>query len=784
MISASSAFAEQINSDVRSFSARFLYSGEEIGGDIKELTVNKGTGCDSAFTVGSLYSSYITATIVGCTMALQDKELELQFGVWLPDETIEYVTVGLYTVSEVATSAYSTTLTGIGRLSAKCGGAYKPNGVFPKAVSAVLADVTDMTGCSIDASAFPAENLEETVQKSMDGLLCREVLMYVAGLLGGFVTESNTGGIIIRPFSNTANATVDADRTTELYTFNDYDYMVSGVTVIVTEDSEDDNGNTVSGVSYSYGTPNLVLSNPYITQSLFNLMAPRVTGYAYRPGSIPITMGDIRLEADDVLTVTDLAGVSYTVPCLGIVHTYDGGLKTTVTAPGIGESQSAASFSGALQKAVEKTQAELVLAESLIAQKASITALNAVQATVQDLAANKADVADLSAANASIQNLEATKADVTDLQAANVEITNLNAADAALQTAVINKADIADLNATNANVGTLEADVANINNVLAGNVGTGDLQAIHITSDNVVIDDATITDAMIADLSAGKLTAGTIYTSLIKIASDQDENLLIDGSTIQIKDANGIVRVQIGKDAAGDYSYYLWDADGNLMWNPTGVTEAGLNAGIIKDIAIADDANINQSKIDMASVAERLNEDGSITVDSSHVTIDNTTLDVAYTTLANKVTEHGEATTTLQTELEVVQGQIESKIWQTDITEITDPLGQRTATLEDNYSTVNQTMAGIRTEVGAVKTKVDNLEIGSRNYIRNSETMIYDNYSFVSRGNDTTAYVGSAVVGTSTASGVVITAAQLNEIESNNATASTAIDSVKTTIGI
>lgn len=179
---------EQINSDVRSFSARFLYNGEEIGGDIKELTVNKGTGCDSAFTVGSLYSSYIAATIDGCTIALQDKELELQFGVWLSDETIEYVTVGLYTVSEVATSAYSTTLTGIGRLSAKCGGAYKPNGVFPKAVSTVLGEVADITGCNIDVSAFPAENLAETVQKSMDGLLCREALMYVAGLLGGFVT--------------------------------------------------------------------------------------------------------------------------------------------------------------------------------------------------------------------------------------------------------------------------------------------------------------------------------------------------------------------------------------------------------------------------------------------------------------------------------------------------------------------------------------------------------------------------------------------------------------------
>lgn len=79
---------------------------------------------------------------------------------------------------------------------------------------------------------------------------------------------------------------------------------------------------------------------------------------------------------------------------------------------------------------------------------------------------------------------------------------------------------------------------------------------------------------------------------------------------------------------------------------------------------------------------------------------------------------------------------------------------------------------------------VDNLDIGSRNYIRNSKTMVFDTYSFVSKSNDTAAYVGSAVVGTSTVDGTVITAARLNAIETNNANAASAIDSVKSTMGV
>lgn len=46
-------------------------------------------------------------------------------------------------------------------------------------------------------------------------------------------------------------------------------------------------------------------------------------------------------------------------------------------------------------------------------------------------------------------------------------------------------------------------------------------------------------------------------------------------------------------------------------------------------------------------------------------------------------------------------------------------------------------------------------------------TMTYDSYSFVSRGDDTTAYVGSAVVGTNTADEIVITADMLNSMETS-----------------
>jgi HPt (histidine-containing phosphotransfer) domain-containing protein len=285
-------------------------------------------------------------------------------------------------------------------------------------------------------------------------------------------------------------------------------------------------------------------------------------------------MGDIRLEAGDVVTVRDTAGESYTVPCLNLVHTYDGGLMTTITAPGASTTEQEAAFTGSLAATVKQTATELLVAKKVVATK---------------IEAVEADVGKLVAENAEIKTAVIGKADISDVNAANAAIEQLQAVDATLQDALINKANVTDLTAVNANLQNVTADVANINSLLAGSAGVGTLQAIHLTSDNVVIDDATITSAMIADLAASKITSGTLDTNKVAIQSDSG-NLIIKDNTIQAADKSSVVRVQIGEDGNGDYNLYLWDTDGNLLWDAGGVTSSGLHDGIIKDVNVATDA--------------------------------------------------------------------------------------------------------------------------------------------------------------------------------------------------
>ena len=321
-----------------------------------------------------------------------------------------------------------------------------------------------------------------------------------------------------------------------------------------------------------------------------------------------------------------------------------------------------------------------------------------------------------------IDTLLAQKADVVDLNATNANVAALQAADARIEHLVAEKAAITDLNATNATVTSLQAATGNIESLLAGNAGVGTLQAIHLTGDNIVIEDATIAQAVMDDLMAGNVTAATIYTDFIKIGS-QDGALSIDGATILIKDSNNTPRVQIGKDGQGNFNYYLWDASGNLIWSPEGITADGVPDGLIVDSMVANDAAIDGSKLNIRSVARELTDDGTLSVDASRVVMNETTLEATYETMNTQIGENTQATQTLQTQVREVQGQITQKVWQSDITSKAD--GSTVQSLTARVNTVEETADGVTRTVSQISTQIQGTvtDVAVFYALNNSETV-------------------------------------------------------------
>ena len=330
--------------------------------------------------------------------------------------------------------------------------------------------------------------------------------------------------------------------------------------------------------------------------------------------------------------------------------------------------------------------------ELVIADKVTTEQLQAELAVINEALIGKATIEQLNAVDAKIENLDVTK---------------LEADVASINQALITKAEIADLEAVRASVNVLETDVGNIETLVGGNLTMDNIQSLVLTSSKVTVDNAFIKDAMIDRVSASKITAGTIDTSLVTIGSE-DGAMTITGSLQQFKDADGNVRIQIGKDASGDFTFALYGADGQgQLINQNGITASAISDGLIVNKMVADNAAIAGSKLDIESVITEVNN-STTTIKSSKIYFDDAgqTLDVAFDTLETTIEGVDSKTTSNTTSINTMQGQINTLITNTTVTKSDGT----TVQLKDAYSATEQTVSSMSGKISSLETNYNVLD--------------------------------------------------------------------------
>ncbi len=306
----------------------------------------------------------------------------------------------------------------------------------------------------------------------------------------------------------------------------------------------------------------------------------------------------------------------------------------------------------------------------------------------------------LNAANAKIGTLETTKISATEADLKYASIDKVDGIEGKFETFYSH-----EFTSAVSSIGDLTVSVEKVNTLIFGSASGGSLTTEFSNSVVAMIGDAQIKSAMIQEIDADKIKSGKLYTDFVEVCS-QSGNLNIKDNTVQIRDDAGTARVQIGKDAGGDYNIYIWDKDGKLMFDPLyGLCEAGIKQPVIRNDMVSDDADISAKKINVSSLFDVINSDGSHTLTASkiYVDADNQTLDIAFKNMTTTVSEtaasvsdavetanaaNTNASSALNkvssveanlktisqtvssqgTQLSTVQGQISSKIWQQDIT--------------------------------------------------------------------------------------------------------------------
>ena len=309
-----------------------------------------------------------------------------------------------------------------------------------------------------------------------------------------------------------------------------------------------------------------------------------------------------------------------------------------------------------------------------------------------------------------------------------------------------NTIDTHHLKANTIQSGHIQSNSIDTNHLKANIINAGHIQSGTITSGSGIIADGAIGNAQISSLDAGKINAGTIDTSRVTV-SGANGHLRLKGNRMQVFDGVGNQakeRVSVG-DVNGDGSKFgllVRGKDGDtVIFDENGVTNAGITDGSITNDKISDDANIEGYKLNINSVINSINEDGTEVIQGTKIEVDGTNLGVTLSEIQIQQDENAENISQAQSqitantnaiglkvdeqvytadkadmtsklekntsEISAMKGQIALKVEQTDIENAKNEMGELIDTKIDSAKAeIKVTTDGISQSVSKVETNI------------------------------------------------------------------------------
>lgn len=654
------AMTEIVRGNSARYYSKYVVDGKEHTETLNNFKFQNIINPNNEITIGNTCASSVTFSIYMPTVSLENKEITIFEGVKVGTE-IKYIKLGIFTVTKQTSDGEYTNYEAYDRMY-KADMPYFSDMTFPNTDKAILNEICGKLGISLATNIVTAHTISDKPQ----GYTYREIIGYMAMLQGCNAVINSDGNLELRWYKDSG------------YVLDGHKYYQQGVTFTTSKDfiiQKLTCNNTKSGsteqsqITSGDGATGLSFANPFMTQTILDEIYKKIGDFQFRPLTVKF-VGDYRLEVGDIITVNK-GGADYKVPIMQITHECDGGLMDTVTSIGQSDTENTSVASGPITKQMERYYADLILVNKALINKLSVDEADIRYASIETL----------KAVNADIDNLKTNKLDATYADIINANVESLKAVNA----------DIANLKVDYEKVGILDASVADIKTLIFGSATGTTITTDFSNSVIAVLGEAQIKSAMIDSLDASKITALDINTTNVLVHSEDGKSQWKD-NTIQISDSNR-VRVQIGKDANSDYNMYIWDKSGNLMFDAIGLTDKGIQRQVIRDDMVKDNADIAASKLNIESLFNVINNDGSHTLNSTKIYVDSEqqTLDSVFKSIQTTV---GGNSTLWGSAIKQSKDFIDQKLWWTDI--------RNGESIESKFNTVTSTLDSFGVQIGDV----------------------------------------------------------------------------------
>lgn len=347
----SNKYKEKILEPTRKFEANIKIGNDILTNEeVMNFNIEQSIQQDATFSIGNTISTSFNLVFShNSTITIDDKDLvEAKLGLKI-DESIEYIPLGYFNIDNIETNDTTTTILAYDNM-VKFEVGYVEDSESPT-IHSVINKLQELTKVSFGGDLNKYKNYKLSV---LENYSCREVLGFIAGVLGAnatinregkfdFVTISNNpiygknglisiitkDGYILKDKEGlefeikTQGGYITADNYLD-YTKKNKNYKISKITnSIKTEELTIGNNDNME----------LLLSNPYITEDILKDLNANINGLEFLPYSV-VWSGDIALELGDLVTITDKKGNIKAYPILAQNISYNGALSCTISAQG------------------------------------------------------------------------------------------------------------------------------------------------------------------------------------------------------------------------------------------------------------------------------------------------------------------------------------------------------------------------------------------------------------------------------------------------------------------
>ena len=335
-----------------------------LAGDwIASCTYNASIGGAERVTIGGVTSARVTL-VVNQEVAWRDKTIVVSVGAEV-DGTTQYVPLGTFAVTDCKQAEGTTTITAYDAAYYALGGTYTPTVSSGATVAAVLSDVA--TQCGLTLATLPAAASTTSVVGDLTGKTCRDMVGYLAALVGCNALIDRDGKLDLRWFANSGQSYSPSDYYNAGLSIDGTSTLACIRAEVETTTTDADGNTSVTTNTYTAGSTGvgITIQNPYMTQVILDAVWASIGGLAYTVGSCDIFHG-LLVEPGDLVTITDKTGVAHTLAVMTLELSIDGGCKSTLRATGESTTDASAAMQGSLGGKVSQLAVDLAKVKQLI----------------------------------------------------------------------------------------------------------------------------------------------------------------------------------------------------------------------------------------------------------------------------------------------------------------------------------------------------------------------------------------------------------------------------------